>query len=154
MDNNLIFILVIGIVILWFINKREEMTNTTKYVKNLAICKDCRAWNHLDIRSKCNKTCKIRFPDKNTTFTGESVKLDKDLSCECSFIGAYQKEYIGCPIGTKLDDTSCFIWNDKEAGNLCPAMCKKFLPDYNPKWTGNWKTTSAESSACECEYYN
>ena len=162
MDNRTIFILIVVGFFIWSILSKREKLETLENsqqkeqdVKNFIICKDCKAWNHRDASSKCEKQCKLQIPDRDTVFTGEWARLnDKDISCECSFRGKHTKEYVGCPVGATLDDNkSCFIWNDKDANELCQPICNKFLNNVHPKWTGNWKTTSAETSACECEYY-
>jgi len=154
------YILIVGIIIIiLFLNFRENLQNTLptkqKDVNNFAICKNCKSWNHRDAHSKCSRVCEIEYPDKNISFTGNWSKVsDNDISCECSFQGTLQKKYVGCPTGKSLPDKKCFIWNNTEADNICQTMCNKFLPNSYPKWTGNWKSTSAETSACECEYYN
>jgi hypothetical protein len=151
MNNTFLFLIVV-LIFVFVLSKRENLENI-KDVKNFVTCKDCKAWNHIDVRSKCQKQCKVKFADQNPEFTGEWNRLDNDVSCECAFKGKFKKEYIGCPVGSKLNDKSCFIWNEKDAKSSCPIMCKKFLPNFQPKWTGNWKSTSIDSSACECEYY-
>ena len=160
------YILLAGIIIIiLFLNFRENLQNTLqindkgtaqKDITNFVICKNCKSWNDRDAHSKCSRVCKTKYPDKNISFTGNWSKVndDNDISCECSFPGTLQKKYVGCPSGKSLDDKKCFIWNKTEADNVCQTMCNKFLPDSYPKWTGNWKSTSAETSACECEYYN
>lgn len=158
MDIN--YILVIGIILIFlFMNYRENLTvdkEQEKDIINFSICKDCKIWNHIDANSKCSRACKIKNPNKDVSFTGNWNKLDdKDSSCECSFRGTLKKHYIGCPSRKSLGDAGeCYIWNNEEAKKICQPMCNKFLPDINSKWTGNWKPVSAESSACECEYYD
>lgn len=163
------YILIAGIIIIiLFLNFRENLQNTLqihdkgtaleqKDITNFVICKNCKSWNHRDAHSKCSRVCKIKYPDQNISFTGIWSKVNEnnnDISCECSFPGTLRKKYVGCPSGKSLPDKKCFIWNNTEADNVCQTMCNKFLPDSYPKWTGNWKSTSAETSACECEYYN
>jgi len=151
--NNMFLFLIVVFIFVFILSKREALENI-KDVKNFVMCKDCKAWNHVDVRSKCEKQCKLKFPDQNPEFTGEWSRLDNsDVSCECAFKGKFKKEYIGCPVGSQLNDKSCFIWNQNEAKASCSTICNKFLPDVQPKWTGNWKSTSVDSSACECEYY-
>ena len=172
----LIGILIIVLILLFFKTRgTEKLTNSTrdvsngtqtKRVENFAICKNCRVWNHLDAQSKCDRTCRLQFPDQKVSFTGNwgrvgdpdpnipyDLSKPSDVSCECVFPGKYKKEFIGCPIGSRLHNDSCFIWNQEEAEKMCQPMCNKYLPKLYPKWTGNWKTTSAETSSCECEYY-
>lgn len=151
------YLLIIGIsVIILFMNFRENLEQVSpkqKNINNLVICKNCKSWNHRDAYSKCTRTCKTQFPDKKISFTGNWTKVNEnDTSCECSFQGNFNKKYIGCP--SKKSLKQCFIWNQEEANQICQPMCNKFLPNVNPKWTGNWKSTSAETSACECEYYD
>mgnify|MGYP000073347859 CR=1 FL=1 len=153
MDNTPLLFIAVLLFVFFFLSKREALENI-KDVKNFVLCKDCKTWNHRDARSKCEKQCKLKFADQNPEFTGKWTRLEgSDISCECAFAGKFKKEYVGCPVGSKLDKRSCFIWNDKDAKSVCPTMCNKFLTDVQPTWTGNWKSTSVDSSACECEYY-
>jgi hypothetical protein len=153
MNNNFIILLLIILFFLFFTYK--EQFESIKDVINTKVCKSCKVWNHLDAKTKCNSTCKKNFPDKNISFTGKWSRDGENVSCECSFPGKYKKEYIGCPVGTTIEqDESCFIWNDNDANKTCQKMCDRFLPNSKPKWTGLWRNTSADSSACECEYYD
>ncbi len=149
------YIIIFLIFLLYIFTYKETMENIVSEVKNFVICQDCKAWNHVDIKSNCTRACKKNFPEKNIVFTGNSNQLkDNQISCECSFTGKYNKDYVGCPIGSKFHNKSCFIWNLDEAKKMCQPMCDQYLPRSNAKWTGSWKNTSATTSACECEYYS
>lgn len=167
--SNLTWILLFAIVLyIWHSKSKIEPLETQKRdinilprkskanVLNFANCDDCKIWNIKDAQSQCDKTCKLEFPDKNATFTGNYTEnKDFGVSCECSFKGAYKKQFIQCPsshsLGTPED---CFFWNPTEANNKCPFMCQKYLPGKYANWTGEWENTTPNTSACECEYYD
>ena len=153
MNIFLYIILTLAVYFIFFVNMEGlESTPPTEKIKiNSVVCKDCKLWNHLDARSKCDGLCKMENPDKDVHFTGNF----NQSMCECSNKVKYNKKYIGCPTGKSLgNDENCFLWNDTEAKEKCKGICDKFLPkDIQSKWTGNWKPTSIETSACECEYY-
>jgi len=154
------FHILLGIFILYILYKSIEtlQNDTTKEMIKHIPCNNCNIWNHVDAKTKCQKTCQKDDPDYPYDFTGKwqtNIKKPQDSICECSRIGHLTQHYIGCPLGTKLDDNKpdCFIWNDNEAQSTCPQMCNQYLPNKNAVWTGNWKSTSAGSSASECKYY-
>ena len=89
--------------------------------------------------------------DNSLQFSGKwktNKNKPQDSICNCIRIGNLKQNYVGCPLGS-----NCFIWNDSDAKNICPQICDKYLSKRNSEWTGNWKSTSAQSSACECKYY-
>ncbi len=146
-----------GVVVffaLYYIYKSREGLENTKTVTNLATCSDCTIWNSRDASAKCDKLCKINNPDKGVSYTGNWTTVGKGASCECSFEGAYKKQFIGCPTSNSLGTSDCFFWNNNDAKTNCQYVCDKFLPGKGSKWTGQWKNTSANTSACECEYYD
>lgn len=154
-----LFHILLGILIFYVIYTNiEPLENeNTKTLTTYLPCKNCKIWNHVDAKTKCEKTCQKDNPDKPSQFSGvwkTNRKNPQDSICECTRTGLYTKNYVGCPLGTTFEDKKdCFIWNDNEATTECPKMCKTFLTNKDAKWTGNWKPTSASSSACECEYY-
>lgn len=133
---------------------KKESRNINKYVP----CKDCKqSENHVDIRSKCDETCKFNFPDTNAQSLG-SIKGGQKVYCECGFKGVKNKKFVNCPNPSSIKDVTnndCFIWNKSEAKRICPWMCKKYLQNSSDyiQWTGNVDNTSIHTSACECEYY-
>lgn len=142
----LIFILVLYII---YIN--VETLENTKILTVDVPCKNCNIWNHIDAKTKCNSNCKKINQDSSYKFTGnwkQNSDKSRDFICECSKLGKYNKSYVGCALGK-----DCFLWNNSDAKTTCPKMCNQYLLNKNAEWTGNWKSTSADSSACECEYY-
>lgn len=142
----LIFILVL------YISNVETLENTkTKLLTVEAPCKNCNIWNHRDAKTKCNSNCKKIDQDKPYKFTGEWEKNQnklQDSTCKCSKVGNFNKHYVGCALGN-----NCFLWNNSDSKTICPKMCNQYLPNKKAEWTGNWKSTSIDSSACECQYY-
>jgi hypothetical protein len=133
------------------------LTNNTKtqIVKGLATCDDCTIYNHRDARSKCENLCVTNFPDKNAQYTGQWSSTNTGAACECQYQGEYKKQFVGCAMGQKLSqEDDCFLWNNGEANHKCQFICNKYLPGKQSKWTGEWKNTSANTSACECELYD
>lgn len=144
--------ILIFIAILYIVYKNIETLENTKQLTIDVPCKNCNIWNHLDAKTKCNTICQKANINKPYKFTGKWVNnanKSKDSICECSKLGEYNKHYVGCALGK-----NCFIWNHGEAKTLCPKTCNQYSLDKNVEWTGNWKSTSINSSACECEYYN
>jgi hypothetical protein len=111
-------------------------------------------WNHRDARSKCDKLCALNFPGKNATFNGNWSIKRNGAQCGCSFEAKHQTAFVGCPSFKSLGSKDCFMWNDSEAQENCQRMCDKFLLNKGSKWTGKWKNTSANTSACECSFYD
>ena len=72
MNYNILYIIT-TIFLLYFIIIR--FLNYSKFKK----CTKCNVWNHVDIRSKCERICK----ENNLTYTNISNKSKKDLHCEC-----------------------------------------------------------------------
>ena len=145
------FYILIFIVILYIIYKNIETLENTKNLTVDVPCKNCNIWNHLDANTKCNSNCQKVDTNKPYKFTGKWSNLtDKhqDSICECSKIAEYNKHYVGCALGK-----NCFLWNHSDAKTICPKTCNQYLLGKNPEWTGNWKSTSIDSSACECQYY-
>lgn len=145
----LIYVLIF-IVVLYIIYINIETLQNTKNIKIDVPCKNCNIWNHIDAKTKCNSVCQKFDIDNPYTFTGKwEQKSDKnDSNCECNRISKYNKDYVGCALGK-----NCFLWNNSDAKTICPKMCNQYLPNKNAEWTGNWKSTSINSSACECQYY-
>lgn len=146
----LIYIILL-IFTFYFIYKNMETLQNTKEIIIDVPCEHCNIWNHLDAKTKCNNACQKKDYVKLYNFTGKWRANDNKLQnsiCQCKKIGELNKNYIGCPLGT-----SCFIWNHSDAKNKCPQICQKYLPNINTDWTGNWKSTSVDSSSCECQYY-
>lgn len=146
--------ILIAMVIYAFVFHKSEFYENTKTVTNIAKCKKCTIWNQRDAQSKCDRLCKVQYPGKDVGFTGEWSKFKDGAICECSFEGQYKKQYAGCPTNKSLGTNDCFFFNDKEAQQHCQYACDKFLPGKLSKWTGEWKNTSIQTSACECEYYD
>lgn len=155
--------LILGILVyfIFFYNPKETLDNTipdTNRITRIHTCEGCGTWNNKDIKSKCDAICLKENPDKYIRAGRNWFKDNNDIKCECRYTGTLKKDYVGCPIKEKLSEYSqqndCFIWNDKEAQQKCEVMCDKYLPGKNPIWTGNWKNTSSETTACECLYYN
>jgi hypothetical protein len=132
------------ILLIFFITNVESLENTIEKVKTFITQEKVEGeiWNHRDAISKCNKTCKLSNLGKNVEFTGNWNNLAKGAVCECSYKGQYKKEYQKCPT---------FIWNQSDASENCKGSCNK--NDESSKWTGNWKNLTANTSACEYEYY-
>ena len=72
MNLNLLYI-IIFIFALFFIIR---FLNRSKLQK----CTDCNVWNHVDVKTKCERLCK----ESNLNYSGKSTKINKDLHCECS----------------------------------------------------------------------
>jgi hypothetical protein len=147
--------LVIGLTYLvTFLTKKTDTFENSENVISVQTCKNCKAWNNRDAQSHCNKACGLENP-KNI-FTGIWTKNGNDISCECNRKGTLQSEYVGCKLGDKLTNKQdCFLLNNKEAKEKCQLIFNKYLvPGKVNKWTGNWKNTSANTSACECSYYS
>ena len=149
------FYILILIAILYIIYINYPNNKQLPQYKRITIgapCKNCNIWNHVDANTKCNVICQKADINKPYKFTGKWVNIDnksQDSICQCSKLGKYNKDYVGCVLGK-----NCFIWNHQDAKTICPKMCNKYLLDKNAEWTGNWKSTSTDSSACECQYYN
>lgn len=148
-----LYIIVAIAVYFYFFNKSESLENT-KNVKIFAKCNKCTIWNHRDAQSKCDKLCKVHYPGKDVAFTGDWTAYQDGATCECSFEGQYKKQFVGCPTNKSLGTNDCFFFNDEEARKQCQFVCDKFLPGKMSKWTGDWKNTSVNTSACKCEYYD
>lgn len=135
-------------------NDGREIRDIKKFVP----CKNCKqSENHVDLRSKCDETCKFNFPDTNAQSLG-TFKGGQGLYCKCGFKGVKKRTFVNCPKPSSVKDvtnTDCFIWNKSESEKVCPMMCKKYLPNSSDyiKWTGNFDNTTVHTSACECEYY-
>lgn len=142
-------IIILLLLVLLYNSKELFTQEKTKDVLMIGTVKG-KIWNHLDAKTKCGASCKLLNPDKNIQFNGNWLNHEDDATCECSYKGNYKKDYVGCSLSHK----NCFIWNDSEAKNECQNICNKYLPNVHSKWTGNWKNTSADTTACECEYYD
>lgn len=161
-DN--IYVYIIIIVLIYFIffynfkeslNNKDDNNNDTKRITRKYKCEGCYEWNNRDIKSKCDAICMKENPEKYIRSTKNLIKGDNYVDCNCKYIGTLQKNYVGCPlkeVGSYEKD--CFIWNDNEAKNRCQSICDKYLHNKKAEWTGKWKNTSAETSACECAYYD
>jgi hypothetical protein len=149
------FILIVILVIIFIYNNKETLSNT-KTIKTLETCDNCVIYNHRDARSKCESACNVNLPGKEAAYTGVWTEVgDGKSTCECKFEGQYKKAFVGCPSADSLNITGdCFIWNDTEANSKCQFICNKYLPKKQSNWTGQWKNTSANTTACECEYYD
>lgn len=146
-DKLPIFVFIIGILVLYFISKKP--IEKYEIVTDIP-CNNCRIWNHVDAKTKCDRSCQKTDLDNPSMFSGKwKTNLNKlqDSVCNCVRNGEIKQNYIGCPIGTP----DCFIWNDSDAKTICPKICTEYSSK-NAQWTGNWKSTSMESSACECKY--
>lgn len=134
-------------------NVDKDTLPQTKQIFINAKCEGCSAWNNKDAQSVCDATCLKNNPDKYIRSSKNWKRIDNDIECGCKYIGHLYSTYAGCPIGESDDPNACFIWNDKEAQQKCPEFCNKYLPGKHSKWTGNWKNTSSQTSACECQSY-
>lgn len=127
--------------------------NNTMEVLSVEKCKDCKIWNHRDAQTKCSALCK---KNNKGIFTGiwsygtSGIQSDSAM-CECKYEQETQKAYFGCPLDNK-GTQGCFIWNSEEAKGKCPDFCNTYTPHKMGKWTGSWKNTSPQTSACECEH--
>jgi hypothetical protein len=145
----LYFLIFIAILYIVYIN--IETLQNSKIITIDVPCKNCNIWNHVDANTKCQSICQKTDIDKPYKFTGK-WKNDPKLKgsiCECSKSAEYNKHYVGCALGK-----NCFIWNHSDAKTICPKMCNQYLLGKNAEWTSNWKSTSINSSSCECEYYS
>jgi hypothetical protein len=145
----MLYILIL-IALFIIVYKNIETLQNTKQITTDLPCKNCNIWNHVDANTKCQSICQKADINKPYEYTGKwknDPKL-KDSFCQCSKIAEYNKDYVGCALGN-----NCFIWNHSDAKTICPKICNRYLIDKNSNWTGNWKSTSIDSSACECEYY-
>lgn len=154
----IIAFLIIGWYLVFRINYEKFVQIKSKSIRQLVPCIDCKKFeNHIDTRSKCDKTCKYNFPNRNSQIIGVK-KNNQGVQCECGYTSNKTKKFINCPKPSSIKDitnSDCFIWNKTEAERVCPMLCKKYLPsENNISWTGNYKNTSINTSACECEYYN
>jgi nitrogen fixation-related uncharacterized protein len=135
-------------------NVEREKRDINKFVP----CTNCKhSENHVDIRSKCDQTCKFNFPNTDAQAIGAS-KGTEGVQCECGFKGEKKQTYVNCltPYSVKdVTNSDCFIWNKSDAERVCPVMCKKYLPNNSDyvKWTGKFDNTTIHTSACQCEYY-
>lgn len=148
----LYIIIAISVYMIW-VNKVESLENT-KTVKNVAKCTKCKIWNQRDAQSQCDRLCRVHYPGKDVAFTGEWSSAKDGATCECSFDGQYKKQFVGCPSNKSLGTNDCFFFNEQDASKNCQVVCDKFLPGQMSKWTGEWKNTSINTSACQCEYYD
>lgn len=158
MVNPYIVVLVVVAIVIYtvYFYKKEKLENipATRTVNTVAKCSKCKIWNSRDARSKCDALCKEKYPAKDIRYTGIWSSEGAGASCECSFEGGYKKHFVGCPTASSLGKSDCFVWNNSEAKASCPGMCTRFLPGKGSKWTGEWKNTSANTTACECEYHD
>jgi hypothetical protein len=146
----LIFIAILYIIYINYNNNKE--TSKSKIITIDVPCKNCNIWNHVDAKTKCSSICKKVDNNNPYTYTGtwkNNTNKLQDAVCKCSKLGKFNKNYLGCPLGQK-----CFIWNKSDAKINCPKLCKQYSLNKNAEWTGNWSSTSIDSSACECQYYN
>lgn len=146
----MLYILIL-IVISYIVYKNIETLQNTRQITLDVPCKNCNIWNHVDARTKCHNICQKADINKPYNFTGKwknNPNKPQDSNCQCSKLAEHHKNYVGCAFGK-----NCFIWNNSDAKTICPKMCNQKLLNKNSKWTGNWKSTSINSSACECEYY-
>jgi hypothetical protein len=142
----------IFIFVLYVIYRNVETLQNTKMLTTDSPCKNCNIWNHLDAKTKCNNICKQINQDNSYNFSGKWINDSNNLKnsvCQCNKLAHYNKKYVGCALGK-----DCFLWNNSDAKSICPKMCNQYLLNKNAEWTGNWKSTSIDSSACECQYYD
>lgn len=153
--NDINILLMIIISILWFLILKSievEGYSNIKTIKASIKSNESKSWNHRDIRSKCEKLCKIQLPYNKMQFT-KGFKNKEGIECNCEYDGEYKKEYIGCPLSDSIGGSGCFIFNNQEAKEKCPKICNKYLPGKESKWTGDYRNVSIQTGACECEYY-
>jgi hypothetical protein len=154
MTSSLIKYLIAVVIVFMFFNVAFEtfQNNSQNAVTFDAYCPNCVIHNHVDARAKCESACKANDPAKDIIFTGKRTVKDNKTLCECTYKGTPKKDYVGCPTPSSLGGNDCFIFTNDDAKKTCPILCNKYLVGKNSRWTGEYKTTSTHTSACECEY--
>jgi len=159
MKDNWIIYLVFALVVYYFLKDSldgvegfDSGKGTTMKVMSVEKCKDCKIWNHRDAETKCSALCK---KNNKGIYTGVwsygTSGVGNSAMCECKYEQETQKAFFGCPLDDK-GTQGCFIWNNQEAKDRCPDFCNTYTPHKMGNWTGDWKNTSPQTSACECEH--